>query len=287
MGPLKSVMSSAGNSVGRVLSLLIAFLVVSAIYLYAFPQANVLYAGVVLLHVVAGVVASVFLLLWLARWWRQGEPLVRAGMLFLFLGALPGLALIYTGALRTEWPLVYVHLALSFVGAGLIAAARLKWLPGHAVLRAAAVLGVLAVLAPVARYLRETRWTQHGRIENPALPPVSMNGEGDGPTGPFFPSSAQVYGGEKNSQQVFHGIGFLQALSRRHLQPVEQLGSPFFVVQQSVVSQVDRVHAGHDRHQAFQMVRRMPRSGRTYAGKMDTPINRSCTRPKPRPDSAA
>ncbi len=67
MGPLKSVMSSAGNSVGRVLSLLIAFLVVSAIYLYAFPQANVLYAGVVLLHAAAGVVASVWLLLWLVR----------------------------------------------------------------------------------------------------------------------------------------------------------------------------------------------------------------------------
>ncbi len=196
-------MSSAGNSVGRVLSLLIAFLVVSAIYLYAFPQANVLYAGVVLLHAIAGVMASVLLLLWLVRWWRQGDLLVRVGMVFLFLGAILGLALIYTGALRTEWPLVYVHLALSFLGAGLIAAAQIGWLSRHAFLRVAAVLIVLAVLAPVARYLRETRWTQHGRIENPALPPVSMNGEGDGPTGPFFPSSAQVYGGQKIPSQFF------------------------------------------------------------------------------------
>src|SRR5271157_735531 len=139
-GPLKSVMSSAGNSVGRLLSLLIAFLVVSAIYLYAFPQANVLYAGVVLLHALAGVVASVWLLLWLVRWWRQGEPLVRVGMVLLFLGAIPGLALIYTGTLRTEWPLVYVHLGLSFLGAGLIAAARIDdrgRLRSHAVLRVA------------------------------------------------------------------------------------------------------------------------------------------------------
>ncbi|HMB84582.1 MAG TPA: hypothetical protein VKI40_11100, partial [Terriglobales bacterium] len=79
---------------------------VSAIYLYAFPQPNVLYAGVVLLHAVAGVVASALLLLWLVRSWRQGEPLVRFGMVLLFLGAIPGLALIYTGTLRTEWPLV-------------------------------------------------------------------------------------------------------------------------------------------------------------------------------------
>ena len=30
-----------------------------------------------------------------------------------------------------------------------------------------------------------------------------MNGEGDGPSGPFFPSSAQVYGGEKIPSQFF------------------------------------------------------------------------------------
>src|SRR5271155_5727881 len=141
-------MSFARLSMNRALSLLIAFLVASAVYLYAFPQANVLYAGVVLLHAVAGGVVSVWLLFWLARCWRQGEPLVRIGMVFLFLGAIPGLVLIYTGALRTEWTLVYVHLALSFLGAGLLVAARLGdrgWLSRHAVLRAAIVLAVLAM----------------------------------------------------------------------------------------------------------------------------------------------
>ncbi len=188
-------MSPTRSSVNRGLPQLIGFLVVSAIYLYAFPQANVFYAGVVLLHAVAGVVVSVLLVLWLIRSWRQGEPLVRVGMVFLFLGAIPGLVLIYTGALRTEWTLVYIHIGVSFLGAGLIAAARLKSLSRHAVIRVTAVLALLAVLAPVARYLREARWNQRGRIENPTLPPVSMDGEGDGPTGPFFPSSAQVYGG--------------------------------------------------------------------------------------------
>ena len=201
-------MSSVGNSAGRVLSILIGFLAVSAIYLYAFPQANISYAGVVLLHAVAGVVASVWLLLWLVRslLLRQGEPLVRGGVLFLFLGAIPGLALIYTGALSTERRNVYLHIGLSFLGAGLVTAARLgnrRWLCRHAALRVAAVIVVLAVLAPVARYLRETRWTQRGRIENPALPPVSMDGEGDGPSGPFFPSSAQVYGGENIPSKFF------------------------------------------------------------------------------------
>src|SRR5882762_6840528 len=199
-------MSFSGSFVNRAMPLLIGFLVVSAIYLYAFPQANVFYAGVVLLHAVAGVVASGLLLLWLIRSWRQGETLIRVGMAFLFLGAIPSLVLIYTGALRTEWTLVYVHIGVSFLGAGFIAAARMGnrgWLSHRAVLRVAAVLAVIAVLAPVARYLRESRWNQHGRIENPTLPPVSMDGEGDGPTGPFFPSSAQVYGGEKIPSKFF------------------------------------------------------------------------------------
>ena len=194
----------------RPLSLLIAFLVVSAIYLYAFPQANVLYAGVVLLHALAGVVASVWLLVWLLRSLssslRQGEWLVCVGMILLFLGAIPALVLIYTGALRTEWTLVYIHMLASFLGAGLVAAAKLGargWLPRHAAVRVVAVLALLGVMAPIARYLRETRWYQHGRIQNPTLPPLTMNGEGDGPTGPFFPSSAQVYGGEKIPSQFF------------------------------------------------------------------------------------
>src|ERR1700692_4232043 len=132
-----SVVLFSRLSMNRVLRVLSAFLVVSAIYLYAFPQANVLYAGVVLLHAVAGVVAAVLLLLWLVRSWRQGGPLVRAGIAFLFLGALPGLVLIYTGALRSEWTLVYVHIAVSMVGAGLLAAAALGergWLGKNTIL---------------------------------------------------------------------------------------------------------------------------------------------------------
>jgi tetratricopeptide (TPR) repeat protein len=199
-------MPSAKLVTNRFLSLLIGFLAVSAIYLYAFPQANIFYAGVVLLHAVAGIVASVLLLVWLVKSWYRAERLLQLGMVFLFLGAILGIILIYTGTLRTEWRLVYVHLALSFAGAGIIAAVRLGergWVPRFAALRVVAVLALMALLAPAARYVRETRWNQQGRIRNPALPPLTMDGEGDGPTGPFFPSSAQVYGGEKIPSKFF------------------------------------------------------------------------------------
>jgi 4-amino-4-deoxy-L-arabinose transferase-like glycosyltransferase len=71
-------MWSTGNPGNRALALLIGFLAVSAAYLYAFPQANVFYAGVVLLHAIAGVVASVWLLVWLVRRWRLIVTLLRS-----------------------------------------------------------------------------------------------------------------------------------------------------------------------------------------------------------------
>ncbi|MFI5114269.1 MAG: multiheme c-type cytochrome, partial [Terriglobales bacterium] len=178
----------------------------SAVYLYAFPQANLFYPAIVLLHTVAGVATSILLALWLVRRWREGQPLLRAGILLLSLGAILGLALIYTGTLRTEWPLVYVHLGVSFLGAGLMIASGLGnrgWQHSHPALRVVGVLAVLAVLAPAAWYMREARWGQHARIENRVLPPASMDGEGDGPSGPFFPSSAQVYGGQKIPSKFF------------------------------------------------------------------------------------
>jgi len=195
-----------GNSANRLLPLLVGFLVLSAVYLYAFPQANLFYPAIVLLHAVAGVAASILLVLWLVWRWRESEPLLRAGILALSLGAILGLALIYTGTLRTEWPLVYAHLGVSFLGAGLMAAAYLGdrgWQRNHPALRVVGVLAVLAVLAPAAWYMRQVRWGQHSRIENRALPPASMDGEGDGPSGPFFPSSAQVYGGQKIPSKFF------------------------------------------------------------------------------------
>jgi len=193
-------------SVNWALPRLIGFLVVSAIYLYAFPQANLVYPVVVLLHTVGGIIAGILLAIWLVRQWRRQAWLMRAAMLLLFCGALIGAVLIYTGTPRFEWGLVYAHLALSFIGAGLLIA---TWL-GHrgmqrqpAAIRVLVVFLVLGVLAPAAWYTREVRWYESRRIANRADAPASMDGEGDGPKGPFFPSSAQIYGGQKIPSKFF------------------------------------------------------------------------------------
>ena len=192
----------------RLLSRLLAFLFISAAYLYAFPQPNVVYAGVVVLHLAAGAAAIVFLprAVWNAV--RNRSVVEALGRVLLLGGGAVGLALVYTGTPRSDWNLLYAHIVLSLLGIGIgfaIWVGKRGWVPSTAGLfvRVTVSLAVLAGLSAGAWYLRNSRWQQSSRIENPLMPAASMNGEGDGPQGPFFPSSAQVYGGQKIPSKFF------------------------------------------------------------------------------------
>jgi Flp pilus assembly protein TadD len=198
-----------GFVVSRVVSGLLIFLFTSAAYLYSFPQSNIFYAVVVLLHVVAGVVTALLLAAFLFRVLRDGSVASRLGWVLLASGATVGLVLIKTGTPRVEWKLLYGHILLSLAGVGIIFAEwawRRGWLAPRvrsSVIRCAICLLVLAGLGAGAHYLREWRWQNQARIKNPSMPPATMNGEGDGPDGPFFPSSAQVQGGQKIPSKFF------------------------------------------------------------------------------------
>jgi tetratricopeptide (TPR) repeat protein len=193
----------------RALPWLLVFLFVSAIYLYTFPQPNVFYATVVLLHVVAGCFTALLLAVFLFRLLRDGSVAARLGWALVFAGAVVGLILIKTGTPRVEWNLLYAHMLPSLAGGGIVFAewaGKRGWLRAGirgSTIRCTICLLVLAGLAVGARYLREARWQNQARIENPSMPPANMNGEGDGPNGPFFPSSAQVYGGQKIPSKFF------------------------------------------------------------------------------------
>ncbi len=208
---MQAMPASRGITV-RFLAWLVAFLTVSAGYLYAFPQPNILYAGVVLLHAFGGVLAALLLVPALVRLLRSASFFARAGWLLFAAGAVLGLILIKTGTPRSEWTKLYFHIVISLAGVGLLAA---DWLGRHgtsdssvlstgaaSALRAVLCLAVLAGIGYAARYVRNS-WETRNRIENPAMPPETMNGEGDGPEGPFFPSSAQVYGNQKIPSKFF------------------------------------------------------------------------------------
>src|SRR5437867_5175219 len=206
---MPEISSSGVSASSRAFSALLVFLVVSATYLYTFPQPNIFYAVIVLLHATTGVVAAVMLAIFFFRLLRNGSFAARAGWVLLAAGAVIGIVLIKTGTPRVEWNWLYVHILLSLAGVGILFAdwaGNRGWLgigAARAVLRLAICLLALAGLGCGARYVRESRWQKHARIENPAMPPANMSGEGDGPEGAFFPSSAQVYGKRKISSKFF------------------------------------------------------------------------------------
>jgi tetratricopeptide (TPR) repeat protein len=203
-------MSSALNSLSRKVPFgLVVFLVASAVYLYGFPQTNLVYAGVVLLHALVGAVTTVWVMASLRRLLREGSTVLAAGWVLLLAGAGIGLWLIHTGTLRSEWKWVYIHMAVSAAAVGCLmaeaAGRRGGWGTGAAgsVARVAVALVVLLGAGAGLRYTREARWANRSRIENPEMPPPTMNQEGDGAQGPFFPSSAQVYGNKKIPSRFF------------------------------------------------------------------------------------
>ncbi len=184
---------------------LVGFLAITAAYLFTYPQANVIYAAVVLLHAFAGLVLAILLIPTIRRLYRESNWAGRGGWILIAAGAVVGLILIKTGTPLSEWNKLYLHIALSMAGVGLLAAAL--WSArssrsGVVALRSAICLVALAGIGYGSFRIRD-RWETSRRIENPTMPPESMNGEGDGPRGPFFPSSAQVYGHQKIPSKFF------------------------------------------------------------------------------------
>jgi tetratricopeptide (TPR) repeat protein len=121
----------------------------------------------------------------------------------LFLGGAValGLVLLVTGATRPYRPILWVHIALAAAGAAILvgraAVGAYAWLPKSTWIRELAILAFAgAALTPALRYHADYLAPNGRRIVNPALAPLSMEGEGPGPKSPFFPSSADTDSGK-------------------------------------------------------------------------------------------
>jgi len=184
--------------VKRWLSRILIALAVSAVYLYAYPSATISYFVVDLFHVAIGIVLTILLLFYLLRLLRPESLLTRLGWLSLAAGALLGIVLIKIGTPLRLKPWLYAHIALCILGMLFLATSWLfskGWL-GESALRRGFGFAALALLAvgfvAGALWTREVAWKNANRIFNPLMPPETMDGEGDGPQGKFFPSSAQT-----------------------------------------------------------------------------------------------
>jgi Flp pilus assembly protein TadD len=193
----------------RARNITFGFAALSAIYLYAFPSATMPYLAMVLGHVAAGVVLALLLIVTRPR---------SAGWIVTAVGALLGIALTWTGAARPFASLLYAHLGVSALGIVILLASRTRRpVLGFAVFTVAAV-----ALGASAWGLREVRWRNSYRIQNPELPPEAQAQEGDGVKGHFFPSSAQTKDGRLIPAKFFMDS---QACQRCHPDIYEQWSS--------------------------------------------------------------
>ncbi|HET8926141.1 MAG TPA: tetratricopeptide repeat protein [Candidatus Acidoferrum sp.] len=186
-------------------------LALSAVYLYAYPSATISYAVLDLFHIAAGIFFIVLLLFTLIRLLPKASSLARLGWILLAAGGLLGIVLIKIGTPIRLRIWLYAHIALCVMGTLFVLASwvlSLGWF-GTGLARRTLGFAALALLtagiAAGAWWTRELRWRHAvaNRISNPLMPPESMDGEGDGPQGKFFPSSAQTKHGGNIPSQYF------------------------------------------------------------------------------------
>jgi tetratricopeptide (TPR) repeat protein len=166
----------------------------NSLYLGARADAGLFYFANVALHVALGLATAVALAILGRRCWSTLPALGRAAAAAFGTGTLLGTALLVTGTTRPFGALLYAHMAFMALGAvlTLVALHRASGLALPLGARPWVVLAaMLVLLSPGARWLADWAPPPH-RIINPALPPLSMEGEGQGAEGPFFPSSAET-----------------------------------------------------------------------------------------------
>lgn len=182
-------------------SLSVAVLAVTAVYLYSFPAATLFYVLAVLLHSGLGALLTLGLLMFLFRGFGKEQLLARLGWVLILAGGALGVALIYLGTPHRLRIWLYAHIAICTLGAVLLATAWMKergWLGASILPRALGFAGLLLgtlALAAGAWWVRNVAWTNAFRVNNPTISPATMDNEGDGPHGKFFPSSAQTKDG--------------------------------------------------------------------------------------------
>ncbi len=176
-------------------------LTISAAYLYGYPSATIPYGVMDLFHIAAGIVFTILLVVYLLLSFRNEALLARLGWILLSVGAVLGIVLIKVGTPARLRAWLFTHIALCILGALLVLTSWLAsrgWLGASFIRRAlrfAALLLVTGGICAGAWWIREVAWKNANRISNPPMPPESMDGEGDGPQGNFFPSSAQTKDG--------------------------------------------------------------------------------------------
>ncbi len=199
----------------------------SGLYLYAFPAPNLFYISLSLAHVGLGVLAVV-VAPFLLRKLRGLDRLAKSGVALLVLGVLAAIVIMIVGGTRPHLVYLFLHAIFSFAGVVLLLTSWLRarnWIsavPGKLAAQIAALFAIAVLIGWGAHYARVNRWAASTPIKNPEIAPGTMDSEGDGPKGSFFPSSAQTTDGKLIPAKYFMES---QACERCHKDVYEQWSS--------------------------------------------------------------
>ena len=187
---------------------LLFVLLFTAAYEYAWPTPTIHYYALVALHLVAGILFLLLLFFLSGKIWRHSPALERTAWSFLVLGGGIGVALIFTGTLRNDFPLLYTHIIASILGVILLLGSCMRRTRFFSTAISAAACWTIIVAAFASAsygewWLRNTRWQAAYKIENPKVAPATMNDEGGGSAGPFFPASVQVANNAQIPKEFF------------------------------------------------------------------------------------
>jgi tetratricopeptide (TPR) repeat protein len=175
----------------------LALLLVNSAYLAISASPSIFHYANVGLHVFGGVVVLGVLVAGARRWRAWSSPALVAGIV-LAAAAVSGAWLAWVGASRAQQAAVNAHgllaIAATLAIAGAAASTALRARGAERTrLAAVAALLVLAVAGSVvAQSLARQRFAAGYRITNPLAAPLTMDEEGGGPKGPFFPSSSRT-----------------------------------------------------------------------------------------------
>src|SRR5271155_5146421 len=94
----------------------VVVLALSAVYLYGFPSPTLTYEAGGMVHLVAGVLLCGVLAPFLLRLMRGVSATAKVGWIFLALGGVSGIALVFIGTSLRNRNYLYLHIGLCVVG---------------------------------------------------------------------------------------------------------------------------------------------------------------------------
>ena len=204
-------MSKPREANGRLAKLLvIGFLamVLNTSYLVSSVAPTFFHYSNVAFHILAGFVLALLLIFYLVRNFSAIPLVAKMASALLIIGSGVGAALFYIYNTHNHRSIFLLHIAVAVAGAVLmmlflLTRSRRAAMANHSLAKLYVVIVIAALALPIAARAYDRAYGNRYRITNPLTAPDSMDGEGGGPSSPFYPSSARTNVGTKIDSKFF------------------------------------------------------------------------------------